>query len=47
MSDSSNSIFGAIVILIGIIIFIWPQLVGYLAGIFLVIYGAKKILDSN
>ncbi len=40
---SDPKIIGIVAILIGILMFIWPSLVGYLVGIFLIIYGLLKV----
>ena len=35
---------GIITIILGILMLIYPQLVGYLVGIFLIIYGVMELL---
>ncbi|AEG18779.1 DUF3096 domain-containing protein [Methanobacterium paludis] len=35
---------GIIAIILGILMLIYPQLVGYLVGIFLIIYGVMELL---
>lgn len=42
-SENENRIVGLLAVLIGILMIIYPQLVGYLVGIFLIIYGVLKI----
>jgi uncharacterized membrane protein HdeD (DUF308 family) len=43
-SSSTPQLIGIIAILVGILIIIYPQLVGYLVGIFLIAYGILEII---
>ncbi|WP_429222551.1 DUF3096 domain-containing protein [Methanobacterium oryzae] len=43
-SDSTPQLIGIIAILIGILMIIYPQLVGYLVGIFLIAYGILEVI---
>ncbi|MBP2046569.1 DUF3096 domain-containing protein [Methanobacterium aggregans] len=43
-SDTNREILGIIAIIIGVLMIIYPQLVGYLVGIFLVIYGIMTLI---
>lgn len=40
---SDTKIIGIVAILIGILMLIRPELIGYLVGIFLIIYGLLKV----
>jgi len=42
-SDSKHKLIGIIAILVGILMIIYPQLVGYLVGIFLIAYGILEV----
>ncbi|HOQ18752.1 MAG TPA: DUF3096 domain-containing protein [Methanothermobacter thermautotrophicus] len=44
-SENENRIVGLLAVLIGILMIIYPQLVGYLVGIFLIIYGVLKVFS--
>jgi uncharacterized membrane protein HdeD (DUF308 family) len=43
-NDTTREILGIIAIILGVLMIIYPQLVGYLVGIFLVIYGIMTLL---
>lgn len=43
-NDTTREILGIIAIILGVLMIIYPQLVGYLVGIFLVIYGILTLL---
>ena len=43
-SDSTTKLIGIIAILVGIIMIIYPPLVGYLVGIFLIAYGILEVI---
>ncbi|MGB9937945.1 MAG: hypothetical protein ACPK7O_09530 [Methanobacterium sp.] len=43
-SDSTPQLIGIIAILIGILMIIYPALVGYLVGIFLIAYGILEVI---
>lgn len=45
-SDTNRELMGVIAIIVGILMFIYPQLVGYLVGIFLIIYGVMELLKK-
>jgi uncharacterized membrane protein HdeD (DUF308 family) len=45
-NDTSRELMGVVAIIVGILMFIWPQLVGYLVGIFLIIYGIMELLKK-
>lgn len=42
--QTTKEIIGIVAIIIGILIIVYPLLVGYLAGIFLVIYGVLELI---
>ncbi len=44
MQDTNRELMGIIAIILGILMLIYPQLVGYLVGIFLIIYGVMELL---
>ncbi|MDO5851997.1 MAG: hypothetical protein Q4Q23_05885 [Methanobacteriaceae archaeon] len=44
MTDKTTQIIGLIAIVLGVLIFIYPNLVAYLIGIFLVIFGVLEII---
>jgi len=41
--EKTRQIIGVVAIVLGVLIIIYPNLVGYLVGIFLVIYGVLEI----
>ncbi|MBI5681154.1 MAG: hypothetical protein HZC47_09690 [Methanobacterium sp.] len=43
-SDSTPQLLGVLAIVIGILMIIYPLLVGYLAGIFLIAYGILEVI---
>ncbi|SCG86186.1 hypothetical protein [Methanobacterium congolense] len=43
-NDTTREILGIIAIILGVLMIIYPQLVGYLVGIFLVIYGILTLI---
>ncbi|MGA2675863.1 MAG: hypothetical protein ACLQG5_08745 [Methanobacterium sp.] len=42
--QTTKEVIGIVAIIIGILIIIYPLLVGYLAGIFLVVYGVLELV---
>ncbi|MCE5215081.1 MAG: hypothetical protein LLF83_10240 [Methanobacterium sp.] len=42
--QTTKEIIGIVAIIIGILIIVYPALLGYLAGIFLVIYGVLELI---
>ena len=42
--QTTKEIIGIVAIIIGILIIVYPLLVGYLAGIFLVVYGVLELI---
>lgn len=44
MDTDSNQIFYVLAIIVGILILIYPALVAYIIGLFLVLYGVLKII---
>jgi len=42
-SDLKHKLIGIIAILVGILMIIYPELVGYLVGIFLIAYGILEV----
>jgi drug/metabolite transporter (DMT)-like permease len=44
MTDRNRQILGIIAIVVGIAFIIRPDLIGYIAGIILIIYGALEII---
>ncbi len=42
--DTTREIIGIAAIIIGILMLIYPQLVGYLVGLFLLIYGIMELI---
>jgi uncharacterized membrane protein HdeD (DUF308 family) len=42
--DNVRQIIGIAAIIIGILLFIYPQLVGYLVGLFLLVYGILELI---
>jgi uncharacterized membrane protein HdeD (DUF308 family) len=42
--DNIRQIIGIAAIIIGILLFIYPQLVGYLVGLFLLVYGILELI---
>lgn len=42
--QTTKEVIGIVAIIIGILIIVYPPLVGYLAGIFLVIYGVLELI---
>lgn len=43
-SDSTPQLLGVLAIIIGVLMIIYPPLVGYLAGIFLIAYGILEVI---
>jgi uncharacterized membrane protein HdeD (DUF308 family) len=46
-SKTNREVIGIIAIIMGILIIIYPQLVGYLVGIFLVAYGILELINRG
>ncbi len=46
-SNTNREIIGIIAIIVGVLILIYPLLVGYLIGIFLVIYGIMELINRG
>ncbi|HSQ02029.1 MAG TPA: hypothetical protein VLM77_02140 [Methanobacterium sp.] len=46
-SKTNREIIGIIAIIVGILIILYPLLVGYLVGIFLVIYGIMELINRG
>jgi len=44
-SETETRVVGLLAVLIGILMIIYPQLVGYLVGVFLIAYGLLKIFS--
>ncbi|HHW05169.1 MAG TPA: DUF3096 domain-containing protein [Methanothermobacter sp.] len=44
-AKNESRIIGIVAVLIGILMIIYPYLVGYLVGIFLIIYGLLKFFE--
>lgn len=42
--DTTREIISIIAIILGVLMLIYPQLVGYLAGLFLIIYGILELI---
>ena len=42
--QTTKEVIGIVAIIIGILIIVYPLLVGYLAGIFLVVYGVLELV---
>ncbi|HMK54909.1 MAG TPA: DUF3096 domain-containing protein [Methanobacteriaceae archaeon] len=42
--DTTRQVIGIVAIIIGILMLIYPQLVGYLVGLFLLIYGILELI---
>lgn len=42
-SETEPKIIGLLAVLIGILMILYPQLVGYLVGVFLIAYGLLKV----
>jgi uncharacterized membrane protein HdeD (DUF308 family) len=42
--DTTREIIAIIAIILGVLMLIYPQLVGYLAGLFLIIYGILELI---
>lgn len=42
--DTTKEIIAIIAIILGVLMLIYPQLVGYLAGLFLIIYGILELI---
>ncbi|MEN6328929.1 MAG: DUF3096 domain-containing protein [Methanobacteriaceae archaeon] len=42
--ENVRQIIGIVAIIIGILLFIYPQLVGYLVGLFLLVYGILELI---
>jgi uncharacterized membrane protein HdeD (DUF308 family) len=42
--ENIRQIIGVAAIIIGILLFIYPQLVGYLVGLFLLVYGILELI---
>lgn len=46
-SKTNHEIVAVIAIVVGILILVYPLLVGYLAGIFLVIFGIMELINRG
>jgi len=42
--DTTREIISIVAIILGVLMLIYPQLVGYLVGIFLIIYGILELI---
>jgi hypothetical protein len=42
--ETTKEIMGIVAIILGILIIVYPYLIGWLAGIFLVIYGVMELV---
>ena len=42
--DRTREIFSVVAIIFGVLIIIYPQIVGYLVGIFLIAYGILELI---
>ncbi len=46
-SNTNREIIGIVAIIVGVLILIYPLLVGYLVGIFLVIFGIMELINRG